>query len=246
VFDLTGRRALVTGAGQSVGAGIARALAERGASVVVNDVVASRAEAVCGEIGTAGGQATTSAFDVTDRDAVEEAVALLGPIDILVNNAGNGGAGPMPVAKFQEMDPADWHGPLDVNLFGVLHATHAVLAGMVDRRWGRVITIVSGAGTAGVGIGVTPYAAAKAGAAGFTRSLALEVAANGVTANSIALGLMDNVGEAESVHDLARSVPTKRLGRPHDAGAACVYLASDEASWMTGQTIGLNGGAHTS
>ena len=246
MFDLTGRAALVTGAGQNVGAGIARALAARGASVVVNDLVGSRAGAVEQQILAAGGRATTAVFDVTDLDAVQGAVSGLGAIDILVNNAGNGGADPMPVAPFRTMDPADWHGPLDVNLYGVLNTTRTVIEGMVERGRGRVITVVSGAGTAGVAIGVSPYAAAKAGAAGFMRALALEVASAGVTANSIALGLMDNVADAGSVEHLARSIPARRLGRPDDAGAACVYLASDEASWMTGQTIGLNGGALTS
>ena len=246
MFDLAGKTALVTGAGQNVGAGIARSLAGCGAAVVVNDVVPDRAEAVVAEISADGAQASVSVFDVTDRQAVVEAVQAADPVDVLVNNAGNAGVGAMVVTPFRELDPAEWGGPIDVNLFGVLNTAHAVVGPMIDRGWGRIVTIVSGAGTSGVGIGVTPYSAAKAGAAGFMRSLALETAGSGVTANSVSLGLMENVAGGEHVERLERRVPARRLGSPADVGALCVYLASEESSWMTGQTLGLNGGAVTS
>jgi NAD(P)-dependent dehydrogenase (short-subunit alcohol dehydrogenase family) len=246
MFDLSGKMALVTGAGQNVGAGIARALASQGAGVLVNDLTAERAEATVEVITAAGGHAVAVPFDVTDLDAVLAAVAANGPVDILVNNAGNGGAEQMRPTPFKDMDPADWEGPIAVNLRGVMNCCHAVVNPMVERGWGRMVTISSGAGNAGVGIGVAPYSAGKGGGLGFMRSLALEIAGTGVTANAVALGLMNNVGDSDVTAHLARSVPAKRLGSPEDVGAVCVYLCADEASWMTAQTINLNGGSITS
>lgn len=244
MFDLTDRTALVTGAGQNVGAGIARALASRGADVVVNDIDPDRARSVADDIGAHGGRARVSAFDVTDLDAVLAAVAEIGPVDILVNNAGVGGDAPMLVAPFRTMDPAAWTGPIQVNLYGVLHCCKAVVDGMCERRWGRIITISSGAATIGTRMGVAPYATGKGGGIAFTRTLALEVARDGVTANSLALGLMSR-GDDDVDSMLARTIPVGRTGTPDDAGAACVWLASDEASWVTGQTIELSGGSAT-
>jgi NAD(P)-dependent dehydrogenase (short-subunit alcohol dehydrogenase family) len=248
IFDLTGRVALVTGAGQNVGAGIARMLAAQGAAVAVNDLVAERARATVDAIEAAGGRAVAAPFDVTDLEAVTggtaEAVGSLGPIDILVNNAGNAGAASMRLAPFRELSPADWEATIRVNLYGVLHCTKAVIDGMCDRGWGRVITISSGAGTGGVAIGVSPYSAGKGGGIAFTRTLALEVAGAGVTCNTVALGLMQ-VEDSAATERLARRVPVGRPGTPEDIGAACVWLASDEASWVTAQTIEINGGSIT-
>jgi NAD(P)-dependent dehydrogenase (short-subunit alcohol dehydrogenase family) len=241
VFDLTGRTALVTGAGQGVGAGIARALAEQGASVLVNDLVDDRAGSVAGAITAAGGTATAVPFDVTDRGAVDRAVAEHDPVDILVNNAGVPEG--MTPTRFRDMDPELWAQYVDLNLYGVMHCTRAVLDDMCERGRGRIITIASGAGVSGVGLGVSIYGAAKGGAMAFMRNLAMEVAREGVTANSLALGLMDNTAGGEVTANLAKSVPVRRLGSPDDVGAAVVYLASDEASWITGQTINLDGGS---
>ena len=244
MFDLTGRIALVTGAGQNVGAGIAKALAHQGASVAVNDLRGDRAQAVADEIVAAGGNAVAAPFDVTNLAAVGEAVGRLDPVDILVNNAGNAGEGRMAPTPFRTMDPAAWEGPIRVNLYGVLNCCHAVVNAMCDRGWGRIITISSGASTRGVNIGVAPYSAGKGGGLAFTRTLALEVARSGVTANTLALGLMD-VPDRTVTERLAKSVPVGRTGTPEDAAAACVWLASNEAAWVTGQTIELNGGALT-
>jgi 3-oxoacyl-[acyl-carrier protein] reductase len=244
MFDLTGRVALVTGAGQGVGDGIASALAAQGATVVVNDIVAARATAVAETLTGQGLAARASAFDVTDLDAVKAAVADLGPVDILVNNAGNGGAERMQVGSFRELDPAAWEGPIRVNLYGVLHCCKALIDGMCERGWGRIITISSGAGTTGVGIGVSPYSAGKGGGIAFTRTLAVEVARLGVTANCVAIGLM-GTPDPDRTARLARSIPVGRTGTPDDVAAACVWLASDEAAWVTGQTIQVNGGAVT-
>lgn len=244
-FDLTGRTTLVTGAGQNVGRGIARAFAAQGASVLVNDVRPERAEAVAEEISAAGGLAKAVAFDVTDLESVMAALGHVGPVDILVNNAGNGGSESMVLQPFVTMLPTAWEGPIRVNLYGVLHCCHAVVPGMCDRGWGRVITISSGAGTSGVAIGVSPYSAGKGAGIAFTRTLALEVARQGVTANSLVIGLMA-VPDPTVTERLAKSIPVGRIGMPEDVAVACVWLASDGASWVTGQTIGINGGSVTS
>jgi NAD(P)-dependent dehydrogenase (short-subunit alcohol dehydrogenase family) len=251
MFDLTGKVAVVTGAGQGVGAGIASALAAQGATVVVNDFHAERAEAAVERIAAAGGTAVASAFDVTDYAAVTAAVAAIesahGTVDILVNNAGNGGAEGMRPTQFRESDPASWDGPIKVNLYGVLNCSRAVINQMCEQGWGRIITISSGAGTVGLNIGVSPYAAGKGGGLSFMRHLAVENARAGVTANTLAIGLMNVQGAPSDVtKNMARQIPVGRLGAPDDIAAACVYLASNEASWMTGQTIQLNGGSVTS
>jgi len=247
LFDLSGRVALVTGAGQGNGVGIARMLAGQGAAVAVNDLHGARAETVASAIAAAGGRAVAVPFDVTDAAAVEAGVGAatdaLGPIDVLVNNAGVP-EGMVP-QRFREQAPARWRQFVDLNLYGVLHCTHAVLDGMCTRGFGRIVIVSSAAGQTGLGIGVSLYGAGKAAAIGFMRHLAVEVAATGVTVNAVALGLMGNVGDTELVRFLAKGVPVGRLGTPEDIGAAVVYLASNEASWVTGQTIGVNGGALT-
>lgn len=254
MFDLTGKVALVTGGGQGVGAGIAAALASQGASVAVNDVVAERAEA-CAEQLTESLNASqanspkiiAAPFDVTSREAVDEGITLaaeqLGSIDILVNNAGNAGANTFTPTPFSELSPDQWQKFIDVNLYGVLNCTKAVLSGMQDRRWGRIITISSGAGQSGLNIGVSIYGAAKGGSIAFMRHIAIENAKMGITANSLALGLMDTIDDPSVTEHLARAIPVGRLGSPEDIGAACVWLASEEAAWVTNQTININGGS---
>ena len=294
MFDLTGKVALVTGAGQGVGAGIAAALASQGASVAVNDVVAERAE-VCAErlsvdltgkissqqtesnIGESDSQASNqqadsqasqaaptssneaniseasslkiiaAPFDVTSLEEVQHGVASvaeqLGPIDILVNNAGNAGANTFTPTPFSELSPDQWQKFIDVNLYGVLNCTKAVISSMQDRRWGRIITISSGAGQSGLNIGVSIYGAAKGGSIAFMRHIAIENAKLGITANSLALGLMDTIDDPSVTEHLARAIPVGRLGSPEDIGAACVWLASEEAAWVTNQTININGGS---
>jgi NAD(P)-dependent dehydrogenase (short-subunit alcohol dehydrogenase family) len=142
------------------------------------------------------------------------------------------------------MDPELWTRFVDLNLYGVLHCTRAVLEPMCEQGWGRIITVSSEAGRIGIPLGVSLYGASKAAAIGFMRHLAVEVASTGVTVNAVSLGLMDNVpGEwAESV---ARTVPRKRLGSPDDVGAAVAFLASPEADWITGQVLPVNGGVAT-
>lgn len=247
IFDLTGRTALVTGAGQGVGAGIARALASRGARVAVNDLFEDRAAATVAAIRAGGGEAATAIFDVCDHAAVvagvERAEAAIGPIDVLVNNAGVPPG--MAVAQFLETRPEQWKKFVDLNTYGVMNCTHVLARGMVERGWGRVVTISSGAGTVGIPLGITAYGAGKGGGIAFLRHFAMEVAGRGVTANSIAIGMIDNHTDPTVTAHMAKTVPVGRLGRPEDIAALCIYLASNEAAWMTGQTLQLNGGSVT-
>ena len=249
-FDLRGRRALVTGAGQGVGVAVAAALAEAGAEVVVNDLVAERAEAAAGELRAQGLAAVAAAFDVTDHAAVAAAIAQVGRVDILVNNAGNaggdgwGGRGP-----FHTSDPAEWPRFIGVNLFGVMNCTHACVPGMVEQKWGRVITIISDAGRVGEA-NLAAYAAAKGGAGAFTRAIAHEVGRHNITANNISLGTMRtpltepmwaNASEEQTKAILGRYL-VRRPGLPADVCGLALLLASDAGEWITAQTVPLNGG----
>jgi 3-oxoacyl-[acyl-carrier protein] reductase len=247
MFDLTGRNALITGAGQGVGEGIAHALARAGAAVAVNDLHGARAHAVTEKLAAARGKAVAAPFDVADYAAVEAGIAAaeqaIGPLDILVNNAGLPAS--MGVQQFRETDPESWRPYIDINLYGVMNCSRAVVNGMCEREYGRIITISSGAGTVGLNLGVSPYAAGKGGGLSFMRHLAIETARQGVTANTLAIGMIDNHVDPSVTEHLAKSIPVGRLGQPQDIAALCLYLASDEASWMTGQTLELNGGSVT-
>jgi 3-oxoacyl-[acyl-carrier protein] reductase len=241
---LDGLRALVTGAGQGVGRAVAGYLAGAGAHLLVNDVVAERAEAVAEGLRASGATATPLPFDVTDPDAVTEAIGGAGGADILVNNAGNAGVGgwirPAPVA---ESDPAEWDRFIKVNMYGPMHVTRAALPYMIGKGWGRVITIVSDAGRIGEP-GMAAYCAAKAGAAGFTRGVAREVGRYAITVNNIALGSMNTptTGNRRADDPALKRYIVRRFGEPEDAAGMVLYLASHLSSWVTGQTLAVNGG----
>ena len=247
MFELTGRVAMVTGAGQGVGAGIATVLAEQGAAVAVNDVDPGRAQATVDSIVSVGGSAIAVPFDVTDHAAVVDGVAVataaLGPVDVMVANAGIPTAG-MPQLAFVDTEPELWRRLIDLNLYGVLHCAHAALPSMIERGWGRVIVISSEAGRFGLDINVALYGAGKAGAVGLLRHVAMEVAPMGVTMNALSLGLMDN-NASEWADAIAKTIPRRRLGSPTDIGAAVAFLASDAADWITAQVLPINGGSHT-
>ena len=250
-IDLTGRRALITGAGQGVGRGLALAFATAGAEVLVNDLRAERADAVVDEVLALGAKASAAVCDVTDFDAVVKVVDTWGGVDILVNNAGNAGAeGFTGRGPFAESQPSDWEPYLRVNLYGAMYCTRAVLPAMIDAKWGRIVTIVSDAGRTGDANGAA-YAASKAGAAGLTRSIAAENGRHGVTANNIALGTMRTPmteplwaehADSPQAKAILQNYAIRRPGNPDDAAALAALLASDHGSWITGQTIPVNGG----
>jgi 2-hydroxycyclohexanecarboxyl-CoA dehydrogenase len=241
---LAGKVVLVTGAARGIGAGIARAAAEAGAAVALGDV----AERTVREAAAAlGARALPLVMDVSDarsvRAAVDEAEARLGPIDVLVNNAGIDVIGP-----FLDSSEETWERLWAVNLKGTLLATRAVLHGMVARERGRIVNLGSDAGRVGSS-GEAVYSATKGGVIAFTKTLAREVARHGVTVNCVCPGptdtaLLEQMREYdEKLHaSLARAIPLRRLGRPEDVAAAVVFLASDAAAYITGQTLSVSGG----
>jgi 2-hydroxycyclohexanecarboxyl-CoA dehydrogenase len=252
LLDLTGQVALITGAGQGVGATTARFLAEQGAAVAVNDYVAERAEKVAEQIRAEGGTAIGVQADVTEfgsvTSMVEQVAKHLGTITILVNNAGNAGAGPAAGPQpFWVTDPSNWERFLAVNLHGVLGCSRAVIPGMIAVGRGRLITIISDAGRVGEA-GLEAYSAAKAGAAGLTRALARSLARFGITANNVAIGFTDTPAMAavtaneEMTKRVLAHYLIRRAGQPSDVAGMVSYLASDAAGWITGQTYPVNGG----
>lgn len=250
LLDLRSRTALVTGAGQGVGRQIAVHFATHGAgAVVINDLVAERAESVAAEVEALGVKALPIAADITDRSQVanmcEDAAGIVGGVDIVVNNAGVV-PGPRSLKKFEDSSPEEWEPWINLNLHGVMLVTRAVLPAMLENRWGRVITIVSDAGRTGLPR-MAAYGAAKAGAAGFSRCLALEVAKRGVTVNCVALGGIRTEQQlaAMSAEELAKAeshYPLGRFGEPEEAANAVLFLASQAADWITGQVYPVNGG----
>ena len=244
MMRLEGKTAIVTGAASGFGAGIARVFAREGARVMIADLNQDAAHAVAAELGS-----LAQGVDVADATSVaamtRSALDAWGRIDILVNNAGiPPSMRPLP---FRQTTPDDWAPFLDINIVGVLNCTRAVIDGMCERGHGRVITISSGSGTHGQNIGVSLYGAGKGGAISFMRHLALETARDGITANTLAIGLMEREGgPSEVTEKMARMIPVGRTGTPDDIGYAVTFLASDEAAWITGQTIAVNGGSTTS
>ncbi len=245
MLKLEGRVALVTGASRGIGRAIAVRLAAQGA-VVIAGARGTNAQATVDEIAAAGGRATAHALDITDAASVEAVVAATlaahQRIDILVNNAG--------IAKDQlmlRMKRDDWDAVLNTNLTGAYTCVQAVLKTMVKQRAGRIISITSVVGQAG-NAGQVNYAASKAGLIGFTKALALEVASRGITVNAVAPGLIDTdmtKGISEGAHEeWVAKIPLKRLGTPDDIASAVTFLASDEASYITGQVLAVNGGMY--
>ncbi len=241
MFDLTGKTALVTGASGGIGGAIARALHAQGATVTLSGTRVEALEAIKGELGARAYVVAAKMDDAADIDRLaKEAEAAMGKIDILVNNAG--------ITRdniSMRMKDEEWEKVLQVNLGGTFRLTRAVMRGMMRRRFGRIISITSVVGVTG-NPGQANYAAAKAGLIGMSKSLAQELASRAVTVNCLAPGFIatpmtDVLNEEQKKAILAR-VPAERLGTPAEIAAGVVYLASDEAAYITGQTLHINGG----
>lgn len=265
-LGLEGQVALVTGGGQGVGRQICIELAAEGARVIVNDLVAARADAVVQEIVAAGGYALAAPADITRADEVNAMVEkgvghFDAPVSVLVNNAGiiperreKGGRTP----PFLDMPVGDWAKIVNLNVYGTMNCCHAVLPGMVARKGGRIVNIISEAGRIGEA-NMAVYSGAKAAIAGFGKALAREHGRHAVTVNSIALGAVshagikdgplhvdatvendERLGKMLNVYPISKGVG--RLSRPEDISALVAFLASDRALFITGQTIGASGG----
>lgn len=245
MFDLSGKTALVTGASGGIGSEIAKALASRGANIILSGTRQQVLEDVASQLALKADQkAEVITADLSDPESaktlIEQAGASVGAVDILVNNAGMTRDG-----LLMRMKDEDWQSVLDINLTSVMRLSRAALRGMMKARWGRIIQISSIVGYTG-NPGQTNYAASKAGMTGFTKSLALEVASRGVTANVIAPGFIQTAMTDALTEDqraeLVKKVPAGVMGQVQDIAAAVVYLASPEASYVTGATLHVNGG----
>jgi 2-hydroxycyclohexanecarboxyl-CoA dehydrogenase len=246
---LKDRTVLVTGGANGIGAAIARRLAAEGCAVGILDMDAAAGEKITGEIEAGGGRASLAVVDITDYDAVSRAVehveAAFGPVALLVNNAGWDRA-----ANFLDTTPEFWRKVVAINLFGPLNVNHVVLRGMARRGFGRVVNIASDAGRVGSS-GEAVYSACKGGIIAFTKTLARELVGKGVTLNTICPGPTDTAilrsflegpDGARIAEGLKRAIPMRRLGVPEDYPGLVAFLLSDDAAYITGQTISVSGG----
>lgn len=249
-LDFSGRTVIITGGAHGLGRAMVRAFSERGARVWTCDVLA---EALNETRDACGGRCEVRVVDVRERESakafVEEASREAGRVDILVNNAG-GVAGQVG-SPLEEVTPEAWQVIFDVNLTGAFNFSQAVVPGMKEAAWGRIVNISSGAGLRVSLTGIQAYASAKAGLIGLTRQLAHELGPFGITVNCVAPGFIRSnptterqwqaYGE-EGQRRLVESIATRRLGRPEDVAHAVLFFASDQASWITGQTLAVDGG----
>jgi 2-hydroxycyclohexanecarboxyl-CoA dehydrogenase len=244
-----GRVALVTGGGRGIGAAIATGLAQDGHTVVIADMRKAEAEQTVAAITEAGGAAQAFEADVTDTAAVAALVEFaggLGPVDVLVNNAGWDDMKP-----FVDTDEAFWDRVLDINFKGTLRLTHAVLPGMVERKWGRIVSIGSDAGRVGSSM-ESVYSGTKGAIIAFSKAVAREVARSGVTLNVVCPGPTDTpflaevTGQAKDaeavIKGITRGIPMGRLAKPEEIAAAVRFFADESAGFITGQTLSVSGG----
>lgn len=241
MFDLTGKSALVTGASGGIGASIAKALHGAGAAVVLSGTRVEALESLRGALGERAFVAPADLSQVDSADAlIKNAEQAVGSVDILINNAG--------LTRDQlllRMKDEDWAKVIEVDLTAGFRLARSVVRGMMKKRWGRIVSITSVVGATG-NPGQTNYAAAKAGTVGFSKALAQEVASRGITVNCVAPGFiataMTDALTAEQKERIAKSVPLGRIGTPEEVAACVLFLASDEARYVTGHTLHVNGG----
>ena len=246
---LKGKRVIITGSGSGIGREIARRFAEEGAEVAVFDMNEDGAAETVSLIEANGGRATSYIVNITDRAAIDAAVKLVessGPVDILVNNAGWD-----KIVSFLDSDVDLWKKVIDINLYGPLHMHHAVLPGMVKNGGGRVINISSDAGRVGSS-GEAVYSSCKGGIISFTKTVARELARSGIQLNVVCPGPTDTPlfaeipggeeGGSKIAESLKRAIPMRRLAQPADFPGIVCFLGSDDAGFITGQTISVSGG----
>lgn len=243
--NLQGKTAVVTGAGSGIGRAIALRLAEDQANISVWDLNADAAEETARMIRDAGGSALAIGADCSNKEQISAAAAKtraeFGPITILVNNAGIA-----PFTPFMEIPEELFDDVIRINLKGPFLVTREIMPDMTAAQWGRIINITSSSTQTG-SVNHTHYVSSKGGLLGFSKALALEYAASGITVNMVPPGFVDTPMLRSSPIDVdayAATLPMKRVGRPEDIAAACAYLASEEASYVTGQTISTNGGRY--
>ncbi len=241
MFDLTGKKALVTGASGGIGGDIARGLHAQGATVALSGTREAPLKALADELGE---RAHVTPCNLSDVDAVKalagQASDVMGGLDILVNNAG--------ITRdniFMRMSDEEWQQVIDINLTSTMHLMKSVMRPMMKARWGRIINITSIVGVTG-NAGQVNYSASKAGMIGMTKSYAQEIASRGITANCVAPGFIETAMTAELPEQVKEkmigNIPMGRMGLSHEIAAAVAFLASSEASYITGQTLHVNGG----
>jgi 3-oxoacyl-[acyl-carrier protein] reductase len=250
MFDLTGKYALVTGSSRGIGRGIALALASQGANVVINYASSTdKAQSVVNEIKEMGRDSFLVQADVSKSDEVKSMFNQIkekwGKLDILVNNAGI-----IDYAGFEDLTEEQWDRVLDVNLKGQFLCAKEAVKMMEEGKWGRIINIAS-ISSGGVGIGfknISHYTASKAGVVGLTENMALELASKGINVNAVAPGAIESDMSSDALkdknikQDMLTQIPKGRIGKPEDIGAACAFLSSEEADYITGTVIYVDGG----
>lgn len=247
-MSLAGRTAVVTGAASGIGLAAARRLASDGAAVAIWDLNEAAAQAAADDLVREGHRAIASKVDVSKRAdadaAVEQVHAAFGPVTILVNNAGMSAFTP-----FMQITEELWDRIMTVNLKSMLICTQAVLPDMLEAKWGRIVNVSSSSAQTGAAT-MVHYAASKGGVIGFTKSLAQELAATGITVNNVPPGFVDTPMLREQLKDrvdmIAAGSPMKRPGKPEDMAAAIAFLASEGAGYITGHTLSVNGGRYSS